>query len=145
MAGGSRRNFLRTLPIDAGYDAVGWDCMHDKALLWSRWYPTVEEGNKKGLLLIVTTAKDGALTGGPQFTKVTVCRLHILPPHPRHNRTLASRKRHSTDHPLHVCVPCDPLSPLKAWGRLCCCECCGDHRQCLLSRHRALLHRCRDT
>lgn len=32
-----------------------------------KWYPTVEEGSKKGILLVVTTAKDGALTGGPGF------------------------------------------------------------------------------
>lgn len=32
-----------------------------------KWYPTVEEGGKKGILLVVTTAKDGALTGGPGF------------------------------------------------------------------------------
>lgn len=38
--------------------------------LIEKWYPTVEEGADKGLLLIVTTAKDGALTGGPKFTKV---------------------------------------------------------------------------
>ena len=38
--------------------------------LIEKWYPTVEQGNDKGLLLIVTTAKDGALTGGPNFTKV---------------------------------------------------------------------------
>ena len=40
--------------------------------LIEKWYPTVEQGNDKGLLLIVTTAKDGALTGGPNFTKVRV-------------------------------------------------------------------------
>lgn len=32
-------------------------------------YPTVEEGNKKGILLIVTAGKDGALNGGPEFMK----------------------------------------------------------------------------
>lgn len=37
--------------------------------LVEKWYPTVEEGNDKGLLLIVSTAKDGALTGGPKFVK----------------------------------------------------------------------------
>lgn len=37
--------------------------------LIEKWYPTVEEGTNKGILLIVTTAKDGALTGGPSFLK----------------------------------------------------------------------------
>eukprot|EP00249_Psilotum_nudum_P010777 c22762_g1_i1 orf=101-1018(+) len=32
-----------------------------------RWYPTVEEGAKKGLVLLVTTQKEGAVTGGPAF------------------------------------------------------------------------------
>ena len=32
-------------------------------------YPTKEEGNKKGVLLIVTAGKDGALNGGPEFMK----------------------------------------------------------------------------
>lgn len=33
------------------------------------WYPTVEEGTKKGVLLVVTSAKDGAVTGGPAFLR----------------------------------------------------------------------------
>ncbi len=35
-----------------------------------KWYPTVQQGTDKGLLLIATTAKDGAVTGGPNFMKV---------------------------------------------------------------------------
>ena len=46
--------------------------------LIEKWYPTVEEGNDKGLLLIVSTAKDGALTGGPKFVKVCL----LLDPRP---------------------------------------------------------------
>lgn len=37
--------------------------------LIERWYPSEELGTKKGILLVVTTAKDGALTGGPAFLK----------------------------------------------------------------------------
>lgn len=49
--------------------------------LIEKWYPTVEEGNDKGLLLIVSTAKDGALTGGPKFVKVRFlgCSRHPFP------------------------------------------------------------------
>ncbi|XP_002988324.2 UPF0603 protein Os05g0401100, chloroplastic [Selaginella moellendorffii] len=38
--------------------------------LLEKWYPTVEVGNNKGLVLLVTTQKEGAVTGGPEFTKV---------------------------------------------------------------------------
>ncbi|KAG0582691.1 hypothetical protein KC19_3G077500 [Ceratodon purpureus] len=34
-----------------------------------KWYPTLEEGNNKGVVLLVTTQKEGAVTGGPAFTK----------------------------------------------------------------------------
>ncbi|KAH7436605.1 hypothetical protein KP509_05G027600 [Ceratopteris richardii] len=37
--------------------------------LLEKWYPTLEEGNKKGLVLLVTTQKEGAVTGGPDFIK----------------------------------------------------------------------------
>lgn len=33
------------------------------------WYPTPEAGNNKGVLLMVTTSKEGAVTGGAAFTK----------------------------------------------------------------------------
>lgn len=32
-----------------------------------KWYPTVEEGNNKGVVVLVTTQKEGAITGGPAF------------------------------------------------------------------------------
>ncbi|KAL0377814.1 UNVERIFIED_CONTAM: hypothetical protein Sradi_3086900 [Sesamum radiatum] len=32
-----------------------------------RWYPTVEEGNKKGIVVLITSQKEGAVTGGPEF------------------------------------------------------------------------------
>ncbi|CAH9073603.1 unnamed protein product [Cuscuta epithymum] len=34
-----------------------------------RWYPSVEEGNNKGLVVLVTSQKEGAITGGPEFVK----------------------------------------------------------------------------
>lgn len=37
--------------------------------LLEKWYPTLEEGNKKGLVLLVTTQKEGVVTGGPEFIK----------------------------------------------------------------------------
>ena len=40
----------------------------DKVL--EKWYPNKAEADKKGILIVVTTGKDGALTGGPSFTKV---------------------------------------------------------------------------
>ena len=35
-----------------------------------KWYPTVDLGNKKGVVLLVTTAKEAAVAGGPEFNKV---------------------------------------------------------------------------
>ncbi len=37
----------------------------DKVL--ENWYPTKELGDKKGVLLIVSSAKEGAISGGPSF------------------------------------------------------------------------------
>ncbi|KAL3616438.1 hypothetical protein CASFOL_039828 [Castilleja foliolosa] len=34
-----------------------------------RWYPTVEEGNNKGIVVLITSQKEGAVTGGPEFIK----------------------------------------------------------------------------
>lgn len=32
-----------------------------------KWYPTIEEGNNKGIVVLVTSQKEGAITGGPAF------------------------------------------------------------------------------
>lgn len=32
-----------------------------------RWYPSVEEGNSKGVVMLLTSQKEGAVTGGPAF------------------------------------------------------------------------------
>lgn len=37
----------------------------DKIL--ARWYPDKSDADKKGILIVVTTAKDGAIIGGPSF------------------------------------------------------------------------------
>jgi len=34
-----------------------------------KWYPSVEQGANKGILLVVSSSKEGALTGGPGFLK----------------------------------------------------------------------------
>lgn len=34
-----------------------------------KWYPTVEQGDKHGVLLLVSTEKEGAVVGGPSFMK----------------------------------------------------------------------------
>lgn len=34
-----------------------------------KWYPTIEEGNNKGVVVLVTSQKEGAITGGPAFLK----------------------------------------------------------------------------
>lgn len=34
-----------------------------------RWYPSVEEGNDKGIVVLVTSQKEGAITGGPAFVQ----------------------------------------------------------------------------
>ena len=39
----------------------------DKVL--ETWYPTLEEGNNKGNLLLVKNTKEGAVVGGPAFLK----------------------------------------------------------------------------
>ncbi|MCI52980.1 thylakoid lumen 18.3 kDa protein, partial [Trifolium medium] len=33
------------------------------------WYPSVEEGNDKGVVVLVTSQKEGAVTGGPAFVQ----------------------------------------------------------------------------
>ena len=34
-----------------------------------RWYPSVDEGNDKGIVVLVTSQKEGAVTGGPAFVQ----------------------------------------------------------------------------
>ncbi|EYU43560.1 hypothetical protein MIMGU_mgv1a012638mg [Erythranthe guttata] len=37
--------------------------------LLEKWYPTIEEGNNKGIIVLVTSQKEGAVTGVPDFIK----------------------------------------------------------------------------
>ena len=34
-----------------------------------RWYPSIEEGSNKGIVVLVTSQKEGAVTGGPAFVQ----------------------------------------------------------------------------
>lgn len=34
-----------------------------------KWYPSVEEGNNKGIVVLITSQKEGAVTGGPAFVR----------------------------------------------------------------------------
>lgn len=54
---------LRKLEFENDAFALG-----DKVI--EKWYPTKEQGDKKGILLVVTTGKDGAVTGGGGFLRV---------------------------------------------------------------------------
>ena len=47
----------------------------DKIL--ARWYPDKSEADKKGILIVVTTAKDGAIIGGPSFMQVCNLKSHL--------------------------------------------------------------------
>ena len=47
----------------------------DKIL--ARWYPDKSEADKKGIIIVVTTGKDGAITGGPAFLQVN-CRAQCV-------------------------------------------------------------------
>lgn len=53
---------MRKLEVEGDPFALG-----DKMV--EHWYPTVEQGTNKGVLLLVTAARDGAVTGGPSFLK----------------------------------------------------------------------------
>lgn len=54
---------VRKLEFEADAFAFG-----EKVL--NKWYPDKSEGEKKGLLLVVTTGKEGAVVGGDAFQKV---------------------------------------------------------------------------
>ncbi|XP_042451952.1 UPF0603 protein OsI_019212, chloroplastic-like [Zingiber officinale] len=55
-------NFVTVRKLTSKADAFEYA---DQVL--EKWYPTVEQGNNKGLVVLVTTQKEGAITGGPAF------------------------------------------------------------------------------
>eukprot|EP01025_Chloroclados_australasicus_P054028 TRINITY_DN6400_c0_g1_i1.p1 TRINITY_DN6400_c0_g1~~TRINITY_DN6400_c0_g1_i1.p1 ORF type:complete len:268 (+),score=33.85 TRINITY_DN6400_c0_g1_i1:154-957(+) len=59
---GYRLEVATTRKLETEPDAFAFG---DKVI--ESWYPTPELGDKKGILLVVTTGKDGALTGGKSF------------------------------------------------------------------------------
>ncbi|KAJ8636578.1 hypothetical protein MRB53_010845 [Persea americana] len=55
-------NFVTVRKLTSKADAFEYA---DQVL--EKWYPTVEEGNNKGIVVLVTSQKEGAITGGPKF------------------------------------------------------------------------------
>uniref|UniRef100_A0A0E0L2B1 TPM domain-containing protein n=1 Tax=Oryza punctata TaxID=4537 RepID=A0A0E0L2B1_ORYPU len=59
-----RINFITVRKLTSKADAFEYA---DQLL--EKWYPTVEEGNNKGIVVLVTSQKEGAITGGPAFVQ----------------------------------------------------------------------------
>ncbi|XP_058083174.1 UPF0603 protein At1g54780, chloroplastic [Magnolia sinica] len=57
-------NFVTVRKLTSKADAFEYA---DQVL--ERWYPTIEEGNNKGIVVLVTSQKEGAITGGPKFVQ----------------------------------------------------------------------------
>ncbi|KAE8675365.1 UPF0603 protein [Hibiscus syriacus] len=55
-------NFVTVRKLTSKADAFEYA---DQVL--EKWYPTVEEGSNKGIVVLVTSQKEGAVTGGPSF------------------------------------------------------------------------------
>ncbi|XAR52561.1 Acid phosphatase [Bertholletia excelsa] len=59
-----RINFITVRKLTSKADAFEYA---DQVL--ERWYPTIEEGNNKGIVVLITSQKEGAITGGPAFVQ----------------------------------------------------------------------------
>lgn len=59
-----RINFITVRKLTSKADAFEYA---DQVL--ERWYPSIEDGNNKGIVVLVTSQKEGAVTGGPEFVK----------------------------------------------------------------------------
>ncbi|KAK9732612.1 hypothetical protein RND81_04G010100 [Saponaria officinalis] len=57
-------NFITVRKLTSKADAFEFA---DQVL--EKWYPTVEDGDNKGIVVLVTSQKEGAVTGGPSFVK----------------------------------------------------------------------------
>ncbi|XP_019428697.1 PREDICTED: UPF0603 protein At1g54780, chloroplastic-like [Lupinus angustifolius] len=57
-------NFITVRKLTSKADAFEYA---DQVL--ERWYPSVEEGNDKGIVVLVTSQKEGAVSGGPAFVQ----------------------------------------------------------------------------
>ncbi|PSS24910.1 UPF0603 protein [Actinidia chinensis var. chinensis] len=57
-------NFVTVRKLTSKADAFEYA---DQVL--ERWYPTIEDGSNKGIVVLVTSQKEGAITGGPDFVK----------------------------------------------------------------------------
>ncbi|XP_020264016.1 UPF0603 protein Os05g0401100, chloroplastic [Asparagus officinalis] len=55
-------NFITLRKLTSKADAFEYA---DQVL--EKWYPSIEEGNNKGVVVLVTSQKEGAITGGPAF------------------------------------------------------------------------------
>lgn len=57
-------NFITVRKLTSKADAFEYA---DQVL--EKWYPSVEEGNNKGIVVLITSQKEGAITGGPAFVQ----------------------------------------------------------------------------
>ncbi|GKV08932.1 hypothetical protein SLEP1_g20502 [Rubroshorea leprosula] len=55
-------NFITVRKLTSKADAFEY-----ADLVLERWYPSIEDGNNKGIVVLVTSQKEGAVTGGPAF------------------------------------------------------------------------------
>ncbi|XP_044481696.1 UPF0603 protein At1g54780, chloroplastic [Mangifera indica] len=59
-----RINFITVRKLTSKADAFEYA---DQVL--EKWYPSVEDGNNKGIVVLITSQKEGAVTGGPAFVQ----------------------------------------------------------------------------
>ncbi|XP_062231329.1 UPF0603 protein OsI_019212, chloroplastic-like [Phragmites australis] len=59
-----RLNFVTVRKLTSKADAFEYA---DQVL--EKWYPTIEVGSNKGIVVLVTSQKEGAITGGPAFVQ----------------------------------------------------------------------------
>lgn len=59
-----RINFITVRKLTSKADAFEYA---DQVL--EKWYPSLEQGDNKGIVVLVTSQKEGAVTGGPSFVK----------------------------------------------------------------------------